>query len=145
MTPFVINGLRGILRLEAWHGHAHTTQRVARSHPGAAGTTPADKAAGTLAARFMKGSLGLCRAEVSGAMGRSSTTIAVMLSSALFVASAASTSFSAAIPASACARRSERASRTAACGWGWGWRLAVGGGVEVEVEVGGLELVLGSG
>eukprot|EP00964_Phaeocystis_antarctica_P129358 scaffold93194_cov69-Phaeocystis_antarctica.AAC.2 len=93
-----------------------TTQRVARSHPGAAGsTTPVDKAAGTLAARFMKGSLGLCRAEASGAMGRSSTTMAVMLSSALLVASAASTSFSAAIPASACARRSARASRTAAC------------------------------
>ena len=101
-----------------------------RSHPG---TTPAeavasdkdraatDKAAGTLAARFMKGSRGLCRAEVSGAMGRSSTTIAVMLSSALPVASEASTSFSAAIPASACARRSARASRTAACDGRWGW------------------------
>ena len=115
--------------------HTHTTRTTGpvRSHPGVAGTTPAeavasdkdraatDKAAGTLAARFMKGSRGLCRAEVSGAMGRSSTTIAVMLSSALPVASEASTSFSAAIPASACARRSARASRTAACDGRWDW------------------------
>ena len=77
--------------------------------------------AGTLAARFISGSRGRCRTEVSGATGRNSTTSAVILSSARRVCSAAATSASAAM---------------VLLQWGQGAREGGGGGPRVSAADG---------